>query len=1461
MHMHFFKYNKKRMVSLALLFAMLISLLSPGADVAYATSTTNKVSQSDMNYTTDLLYELLSKNLESYKISITKDQAIEYLKSTGDRLHLLESYDSESGNKYEDNVLSIPILDILKDIVADYNSKGQADLDNQKTADKTAANKKLEDLKKEKESLNKTLTDYNNELTQLKKVLAEYEDKLAKATTDADKTSYKKQVNNYKTKVAAKEKEISDQKAKITAKDKEITDQEAAIKAIDTDESYKFTELSLDENAAFNYSGKTLRSTYTYGSLIYDYIRKKEKVANSMYDTDLETIVKEKVTTKNVKAKFSDIIKAVKQYAADHATEYKNYADTEYVDSFASEHTITYYQYTQEKGRDVPDGTLFIGTYLINANAINDVYYRYAKDSMGVMCQNIMYYKSELDPGKWKDILSASGLSDILPASANVEEASLNKLRITCVIGEDGIPRYPDNLKEADIFNMVEPYDMEAIPELVKLKLMFDAQVVTQDTADLSNRYTADILYRFFNYDGVGENEAMRIVRNRGYRDYVYDHPNKYVDLMKKNPIPMSEKVKQKDFKKYTYITKDEIEYVTGLQDKALHLSTNMPQTLDRYPDHNDAWVDQILAWTEYYGNHAFDGVKSITGEKGRPIIMPFEDMTDSAWERLNWRSDWENPQSYMFIMNGKITTQDQKDFCDKWLSDTYIDMGYDVYTDGKNEWGNWFDYAVWKTGKKSINLSEQLLYGDEFNQKIQNGSIKKIRKIYYANSDTISNLNGYLNYAFYGYTGKTDGNSPAKYKLVYGKKWKDFNNLIFRYMDWYRNIYDIRDDITYNCDNILKNLNTLYQSERDAGRKEEADTLMTLMSKVDATRRAEIYYNLCYNEKNNVVLGPSLMYVLDLLMDGKGKLGQNYTFISGDDDGSYASNDAVITSVEDAVENCQKAYVKYKSMSLNGASDNVLKKREFELSQQVMNSTDKDERSKLLHQLSTLFNVMDGGIVNKVEEKDMINDITPEAEENYAKLIHAGANDDYREVLSIPGVNKATLKSYLELQKDEANTKVVQLQGLIKAYALRCNKPQGVLYINRRLDWAEDQYADLKTEDPFGKYAKESLDEHVKWLKDILKKVQKGTLSGDDFDADDGNVDMKADLLTAYDNNDLDGAQEIKDSDRNDNGGLGGGTGTGDGDSGDIDPNADLGNINNPFQDAIDKITEKIMQDPDGDWDPKPYITALGELGAGNLEDLKASFEARGAGNDVLDAFDDAIKTAREGNLGNTGGDDGGDGGGDDNGKRLTDDDLKNLIEDLFGKAFADLGDDEKAIVVAACTRFGKDYHYDEVSEFGRGVMYQALDEDNGFFYHQFTSDPTSEYVNLAAVDKPRMHTGYRYVKQGRKVTMTQIYNVSQSGSYEFIIGNSIMTNRSGKEFNLDKNVAQMTDEYIRGSLTRNYAYLDEGNATKYLGISCEYVNRSEYAVFLTTKMEIKVSAFYDAIETAVEELEAESE
>lgn len=188
-----------------------------------------------------------------------------------------------------------------------------------------------------------------------------------------------------------------------------------------------------------------------------------------------------------------------------------------------------YYDYVAE-GNTIPATTLFIGTYLMDARAINasgteqietarqqaaataagqetinksisNVIYQKALQSQLTYDQKVRYYRSELADGEWRDIGSASKIGDIMRSARVVPKSELDPLIITCVVGADGIPRDPDG-NPINIFDSPNPYEMEEITELKDLQDYFNNGTVTRDSTG-SDNYRYWRLYYFFNHDNM----------------------------------------------------------------------------------------------------------------------------------------------------------------------------------------------------------------------------------------------------------------------------------------------------------------------------------------------------------------------------------------------------------------------------------------------------------------------------------------------------------------------------------------------------------------------------------------------------------------------------------------------------------------------------------------------------------------------------------------------------------------------------------------------------------------------------------------------------------------------------------------------------------------------------------------------------------------------------------------------
>ena len=142
-----------------------------------------------------------------------------------------------------------------------------------------------------------------------------------------------------------------------------------------------------------------------------------------------------------------------------------------------------------------------------------------------------------------------------------------------------------------------------------------------------------------------------------------------------------------------------------------------------------------------------------------------------------------------------------------------------------------------------------------------------------------------------------------------------------------------------------------------------------------------------------------------------------------------------------------------------------------------------------------------------------------------------------------------------------------------------------------------------------------------------------------------------------------------------------------------------------------------------------------------------------------------------------------------------------------------------------------------DDLNSYARDLLDQLLKDANSFVYRQYLSDTNREYVSLAAMDKCRRQSGYRYVRKGVNVTISQLYR--GSASYTFSVGSDKMYKNNNEEVDLVVKCAEQTDKYIRGNSSVKYAYIAESDSFGYTGCDCVYIKTTDWAVLVTPGMQ----------------------
>ncbi len=161
---------------------------------------------------------------------------------------------------------------------------------------------------------------------------------------------------------------------------------------------------------------------------------------------------------------------------------------------FDPDKAITYQTFASKT--TVEDSVLFIGTYIVHKDALTDDIYEKASDSASESGQNNIYYKSELSDGQWFETGSIdNGIAGISSEGLPVTIETINPLYVTYYVGADGIMKDAKTMAGINPFDVPDPYDLSALPELEPIRTQYtssaSAQSISQDDF-LSNKNSKD---------------------------------------------------------------------------------------------------------------------------------------------------------------------------------------------------------------------------------------------------------------------------------------------------------------------------------------------------------------------------------------------------------------------------------------------------------------------------------------------------------------------------------------------------------------------------------------------------------------------------------------------------------------------------------------------------------------------------------------------------------------------------------------------------------------------------------------------------------------------------------------------------------------------------------------------------------------------------------------------------------
>ena len=655
----------------------------------------------------------------------------------------------------------------------------------------------------------------------------------------------------------------------------------------------------------------------------------------------------------------------------------------------------------------------------------------------------------------------------------------------------------------------------------------------------------------------------------------------------------------------------------------------------------------------------------------------------------------------------------------------------------------------------------------------------------------------------------------------------------------WYFFGLNLRNAVTDECDRQINLLQGVYNSLQQQEKSEQAEILYALMGKIDAKRRAEVFYQLMEAED-------SRLNQLQSILGGSAYNKDNYNgeqFVASAD-----LSDAVGT----AMESCESSYITHSGNQI--ANDGtVLGEAEYTLSMSILQKAESGNANleTELQKLKNLYSIKDSLIKDKDAELSLLErELIPEAEKRLQKAFSSGAGQEYKAAVA-QGKSKAACEKLLTLQKTEQDKISNEYQFLIKAKTERMGSQAAADYLFDKIEEAGNYYNNIK-DDAYAQNAQAGVDACLLELQQLAQSVIDGdssmrsTLSGLESDKEDIQTLRDA----ALDQNDLAlakkydamldaidveiAAEEKRLSDQLANGSA-------------VERAKAMTQLGEKTQAAnIAKIQNNAKKKlAEGDMSGiAEAVDALAALGAEDaLKDL-----ASGLGTDATDAvrnaLNSALKQVQESGSGSTGDGSGtgsgstGDGSGSGNGNAaagfgLTGDELLALLESALENAFADMDDADQAAALGALSLFGAEGS-PEAAALAQTLTAGCMKNGNKSLFVTYSGSGAEKYISAQTIGRV---TDYRYIYSASR---RDAVLSSRGRTYRYSVGSSEVRLTDGT-------IEQMSSETV---LQGNVAYIPETAGSKYFGCTVIYIEGTNYAVCVTEDMDATVQQLLEDLE-----------
>ena len=660
------------------------------------------------------------------------------------------------------------------------------------------------------------------------------------------------------------------------------------------------------------------------------------------------------------------------------------------------------------------------------------------------------------------------------------------------------------------------------------------------------------------------------------------------------------------------------------------------------------------------------------------------------------------------------------------------------------------------------------------------------------------------------------------------------------------------KTEVTDKIDEEIDYLQTYYEIlVRDGADSSMSDMVMTVMEKLDAARRVEVFTPLVETELQTMstVVSREFVYV-EGEVTGAAKAEDESEKDRLD---NFVINTNLVTAIGEAMTNVQESYISYSAKML-AEGTTVLSKAEYDITKEFIEQAKGQNYSlcdESVMKLIYINRISEGVIREEDAERSFIeSDLIRQADRAYTESISAGEGEAYKSLSSMAAA--ATKANVLKTQKNETEIVRNELQFIIQAYTDRMPTEEAMEYIAERIDGVEALKSSIKN-DAYKEYAASSVDAYYDWLMSTLNSLQDSlgnrTMDGLNEQKDD----LQTERMSALDKNNLALAKqleakieaidkEIEDLEKQLNDIINS-SNTSASEKAKAASQLGSGNASAAVRDMKNSAIEDLRN---GNYEGiENIIDGIGAVSAvnpesalGALKDIYEELsnqELMGADSSAIKNLLDKVEDVTAENMSNFTGD-------------ISEDDLARLIasfvdenmgglSDIFGMlssmSLSDvmklLKTDQMAIVLAGLNMYAEQTGS---SNIGKLVAYYsrfALDDANYYLFDWYTQDPVADYIPTDRVAKV---AGYRYIFNDSQKAVTL-----QKGSqyYKF------------EAFSIEASKGTDTEEMERPAGFMSVIYIPAETAEKYFAISTERVLDSEIGVLLTESMREDAISFFD--------------